>query len=159
MVVMGLLWCDLPFAGRRAYIVAEATRIYDDAGQMIGVMETVIDRRRAIDLEAKLRGIAGLDGLTGLANRRIFNDALAAEGRQSIRSAPPLSLLVIDIDHFKQYNDSFGHQGGDQYLIAVAPRLARTARSPRNLNRPAEPSPNPQNRMKPGGEPTFRIAV
>jgi diguanylate cyclase (GGDEF)-like protein len=77
-----------------------------------------------MDIEAKLRGLAGIDGLTSLANRRSFDVSIANEWRRATRANSPLSLLMIDIDHFKQYNDSFGHQGGDQCLIIVAQTLA-----------------------------------
>jgi diguanylate cyclase (GGDEF)-like protein len=120
------IWCDLPRTGRRAYLTAVATPIYDQDWQIIGVMETVTDNTRVMDVEAKLRGLAGLDGLTGLANRRTFDAALASEWRRAIRSNAPLSLLMVDVDHFKQFNDNFGHQGGDQCLITVAQTLAET---------------------------------
>lgn len=122
------VWCDLPLTGRRAYLNAVATPIFNDEWQMIGVMQTVTDNTRVVDVEARLRDLAGLDGLTGLANRRTFDAALASEWRRSIRSRAPLSLLMIDVDHFKQYNDSFGHQGGDQCLTAVAQILADSVR-------------------------------
>ncbi len=120
------IWCDLPLIGKRAYLTIVATPIYDDQWQLIGVMETVTDNTRVVDVEARLRDLAGLDGLTGLANRRTFDAALASEWRRSIRARSPLSLLMVDIDHFKQYNDSFGHQGGDQCLTAVAQTLAES---------------------------------
>jgi len=120
------IWCDLPLTGRRAYLTAVATPIYDDDWQIIGVMETVTDNTRVMDVETKLRDLAGLDSLTGLANRRTFNDTLATEWRRSIRSGLALSLLMLDVDHFKQYNDSFGHQGGDQCLTSIARIIAES---------------------------------
>ncbi len=120
------IWCDLPLTGRRAYLTAVATPIYDSDWQIIGVMQTVTDNTRVMDIEIKWRDLAGLDGLTGLNNRRAFDETLGKEWRRSIRAATPLSLLILDIDHFKQYNDSFGHQGGDQCLTAVARTIADT---------------------------------
>jgi diguanylate cyclase (GGDEF)-like protein len=120
------IWCDLPLTGRRAYLTIVATPIYDQDWQIIGVMETVADNTRVMDIETKLRGLAALDGLTGLANRRAFDATLASEWRRAIRSGAPLSLLMVDIDHFKQYNDAFGHQGGDQCLITMAQTLAES---------------------------------
>jgi diguanylate cyclase (GGDEF)-like protein/PAS domain S-box-containing protein len=117
-------WCDLPLGGRRVYLTFVATPIYDQDWQIIGVMETVADNTRVMDVEAKLRGLAGIDGLTSLANRRAFDASLASEWRRATRANAPLSLLMVDIDHFKQYNDSFGHQGGDQCLVIVAQTLA-----------------------------------
>ena len=60
------------------------------------------------------------DSLTGIANRRLFDQALNQHWQASIRTFSPLALLMIDIDHFKQYNDHYGHQAGDDCLIQVA---------------------------------------
>src|SRR5204862_7623723 len=79
------------------------------------------------DLEqanALLQRLSMLDGLTGIANRRRFNEALDVEWRRGVRSRAPLSLLMIDIDNFKPYNDAHGHQAGDDCLCRVAATLA-----------------------------------
>lgn len=68
----------------------------------------------------RLRTLALVDGLTGIANRRQFDHALAAEWRRSTRANKPLSLIIIDIDFFKRFNDSYGHQAGDACLQNVA---------------------------------------
>ena len=68
----------------------------------------------------ELRQISMKDGLTGIANRRSFDERLAVELRRGQRSQAPLSLLMIDIDHFKQFNDHFGHFEGDGCIRAVA---------------------------------------
>nr|WP_315399707.1 diguanylate cyclase [uncultured Duganella sp.] len=73
------------------------------------------------------------DGLTGIANRRHFDVALEREHRRARRAGAPLSLLMIDIDHFKAYNDHYGHQQGDQCLIAVAGALAAMLKRPCDL--------------------------
>lgn len=70
-----------------------------------------------------LRGLVFVDGLTGVANRRRFDEMLQAEFRRCRRSATPLALLMIDIDHFKRYNDHYGHPTGDACLQAVASAL------------------------------------
>lgn len=67
-----------------------------------------------------LRTLAFIDGLTGVANRRRFDETLQLEWRRCWRSQSPLALLMIDIDHFKLYNDRYGHQAGDACLMAVA---------------------------------------
>lgn len=71
----------------------------------------------------ELRSQTFADGLTGIANRRHFDVAIEREHRRARRNGTPLSLLMIDIDHFKAYNDHYGHQQGDQCLIAVAAAL------------------------------------
>jgi len=70
-----------------------------------------------------LRVLAFIDGLTGLANRRRFDETLQLEWRRCRRNDAPLALLMIDIDHFKLYNDRYGHQAGDSCLQAVAATL------------------------------------
>jgi diguanylate cyclase (GGDEF)-like protein len=76
-------------------------------------------RRRAA-AEDKLEELASTDALTGLKNRRKFDEAIETEWRRAIRHKTPLSLLMIDADHFKAYNDTFGHQAGDQMLVGIA---------------------------------------
>lgn len=70
-----------------------------------------------------LRSLVFIDGLTGVANRRRFDEALQTEWRRCRRSRTPLTLLMIDIDHFKAYNDRYGHQAGDTCLQSVAAAL------------------------------------
>lgn len=67
-----------------------------------------------------LRSLVFIDGLTGVANRRRFDEALLSEWRQCQRAGTPLALLMIDIDHFKRYNDHYGHPTGDACLQQVA---------------------------------------
>ena len=72
----------------------------------------------------ELRQMSMRDGLTGIANRRSFDERLAVELRRGLRSHAPLSLLMVDIDHFKQFNDHGGHFEGDECIKAVAAALA-----------------------------------
>jgi diguanylate cyclase (GGDEF)-like protein len=76
----------------------------------------------------RLRELTEEDGLTGLSNRRAFDNRLDIEWQRAQRYGLPLSLVVLDVDHFKQYNDSFGHQAGDAILRLMANALAQTAR-------------------------------
>jgi len=76
----------------------------------------------------RLETLATMDGLTGLKNRRAFEERLHEEIARARRNSSPLSLLLIDIDHFKQFNDSFGHPRGDEVLRIVARILSRTMR-------------------------------
>jgi diguanylate cyclase (GGDEF)-like protein len=80
-----------------------------------------------------LESMAHVDSLTNVANRRRFNETLDIEWRRCVRGKLPLSLLMIDVDHFKAYNDRFGHSGGDACLTAVAATLAAELVRPADL--------------------------
>lgn len=80
-----------------------------------------------------LHNMAFADGLTGVANRRLFDERLEAEWRRCKRSQKPLSLIMIDIDYFKLYNDHYGHQMGDDCLRAVATALKTGISRPYDL--------------------------
>jgi diguanylate cyclase (GGDEF)-like protein len=75
--------------------------------------------RRAL-AEDRLEELATTDALTGLKNRRKFDTAMETEWRRATRQKTPLALLMIDADHFKAYNDTFGHQAGDEMLVGIA---------------------------------------
>jgi diguanylate cyclase (GGDEF)-like protein/PAS domain S-box-containing protein len=78
---------------------------------------------------ARLRQISITDPLTGLKNRALFDERMVEEYDRAIRYGRPLSLVLLDVDNFKQFNDTFGHLAGDETLRAVAARLTSTARS------------------------------
>jgi diguanylate cyclase (GGDEF)-like protein/PAS domain S-box-containing protein len=95
-----------------------------------GVVAISRDMTEHKDLEQKLAALARQDGLTGLANRRHFDEILQAEWLRAKRDGTPLSLLLIDVDHFKRFNDHYGHQAGDACLGSIARLIAgRTERS------------------------------
>ena len=81
----------------------------------------------------KLQQLADIDGLTGLANRRRFDDVLRTEWQRAQRTGHTLSLLMCDIDFFKLYNDSHGHLAGDECLKKVAAVLGASLRRPGDL--------------------------
>lgn len=81
----------------------------------------------------KLQRLSSLDGLTGLANRRHFDEELEKEWRRAQRADIPLSLILIDIDHFKLYNDTYGHLAGDECLKQVAQSMAKAIVRPGDL--------------------------
>ena len=76
--------------------------------------------RRRAEAEYKLEEMATTDALTGLRNRRKFDHVIDIEWRRAMRQSTPVALLMIDADHFKAYNDTFGHQAGDQVLVGIA---------------------------------------
>ena len=90
-------------------------------------------REDLLQANGKLEALAAQDQLTGLANRRCFDDTLHTECRRSGREGTPLALLLIDVDHFKSFNDTYGHVAGDACLQAVSRCLAQHAQRPGDL--------------------------
>jgi diguanylate cyclase (GGDEF)-like protein len=115
----------MPRAGTRLYLAIDAGPIYDDAGQLVAVVETLRDITAQKVAQDELQRLATRDGLTGVANRRSFDTALNTECRRVSREARALSLLMIDVDHFKRYNDTYGHLAGDECLRQVAEAMAQ----------------------------------
>jgi len=89
--------------------------------------------RRAFLERGALGDLAERDGLTGLRNRRAFDEQLLRVWQQSLRDRSPIAVLLIDIDHFKPYNDLYGHQAGDSCLKLVAQLVQGFARRPLDL--------------------------
>lgn len=125
-------------AQRRAYMQAQQTalRLQRIAKEDLEVKvneRTLALQQTLAELEQanqRLQSISTLDGLTGIKNRRYFDDRLASEWQLALRNRQPLSLLLLDIDHFKQFNDQYGHLAGDECLKQVAVLLAETATRP-----------------------------
>lgn len=84
-------------------------------------------------LTDQLKAVACTDALTGAANRRSFDEALQREWQRALRTGQPLSLLLVDVDHFKAYNDFYGHQDGDDCLRKVAEALHAAVMRPSDL--------------------------
>ncbi len=81
----------------------------------------------------ELHRVASLDGLTGVANRRCFDEYLHREWRRMTREEKPLSLILFDIDYFKLYNDTYGHLAGDACLQKIAAAVGATVKRPADL--------------------------
>jgi diguanylate cyclase (GGDEF)-like protein len=117
-------WCVMPQVGTRLYLAIDAGPIYDESGKLIAVVETLRDMTVQKEAQAELERLATRDGLTSVANRRSFDTTLNTEWRRATRESRALSLLMIDVDFFKRYNDTYGHQGGDECLRRVAGAMA-----------------------------------
>ncbi len=108
-----------------------------DVDCLIGFMFDITERKQAeeelLRLHRELEQLSLTDGLTGIANRRLFDQRLETEWSVSQRTDQPLSLIVLDLDYFKQYNDVHGHVAGDECLKRIAAVLGRIARRPRDV--------------------------
>jgi diguanylate cyclase (GGDEF)-like protein len=128
--------CHSPTEQR--WFIVRATRFVIGSEAFLVVTHDNITQRKLAEadlLEAnrRLEAQASTDGLTGVANRRHFDRMLALEWKRHARSASPLSLLLIDVDHFKKYNDARGHLEGDDCLRQVALALRVSAGRPGDL--------------------------
>lgn len=94
------------------------------------ISERVESEKKLAEMNQLLQQQAERDGLTQLANRRRFDDALEQEWRRGRRTGSPLALLMVDIDNFKRINDTYGHRIGDQCLQALAGVLREVGRRP-----------------------------
>lgn len=114
---------------RRAWLFASLIAAMDAAIIALSVLLSRQWRRRA-EMEEHLRWMVNTDGLTGLGSRRALDDAADVEWRRARRHGQPLSLLMLDVDYFKQFNDKYGHQAGDDALAAVGACIQRHIRRP-----------------------------
>lgn len=122
-------WFDMPRVGRRRYLALDASPIYDEYGRLSAVVQTLRDMTDEKMAQIALEQLATRDGLTGLANRRCFDDTLHAEWARALRQRQPLSLLMVDVDNFKAYNDANGHLGGDECLKRIATAVSSEMRA------------------------------
>ncbi|MBL8447809.1 MAG: diguanylate cyclase [Zoogloeaceae bacterium] len=106
-------WCVMPRAGTRLCLAIDSGPIFDERGNLIAVVETLRDLTEQKE-----------DALTRLANRGAFDLGLEREWRRAARHGQPLSVLMLDVDCFKLYNDNFGHPQGDVCLRSVAGVIA-----------------------------------
>lgn len=95
--------------------------------------ELIIIAQRLDEANKELKRLSSMDGLTNIANRRQFDETLKKEWRRSVREKGSIALAMIDIDHFKLYNDHYGHQEGDNCLKSVAQMVENAGRRPGDL--------------------------
>jgi len=108
-----------------------------DVDSLIGFMFDISERKtteeKLIVLQKELEELSFKDGLTGIPNRRMFDSIMEAEWANALRNHQPLSLIMIDIDYFKQYNDHYGHIQGDDCLKRVGQVLSSAATRARDF--------------------------
>lgn len=112
------------------------TRLAEDGTAMAVVSDITATKEAEIALRLsaeQLKSLAETDGLTGIVNRRAFDEAFARETAGSARKNTPFSLLMVDIDRFKAYNDTYGHPAGDQCLRIVSKCLRQSVSRPADI--------------------------
>jgi diguanylate cyclase (GGDEF)-like protein len=115
-------------------VAAVGRRLIVSIKERVGTQESLMATREALlKANRRLEVQATEDPLTGLANRRSFDEALTLESRRAAREQTPLSLLLFDLDHFKRFNDTYGHVAGDRCLRAVSDALNHRAKRPGDL--------------------------
>ena len=100
-----------------------------EVGFLTQVFNTLVSRLRERESQAELERLSVTDALTGLYNRRHLMETLSSEAQRSRRLRRPFSVLLADVDHFKQYNDTHGHIAGDAALTKIADILRKTTRA------------------------------
>ncbi len=116
---------------QKRWFMMRVTRVKDDSQSLFVISHHDITLRKLA--EERVEHLAMHDSLTGLANRRYFNLFSSREMRRSIRNRSTISLIVLDVDHFKDYNDESGHLAGDQCLASIAQALRAFSRRPSDL--------------------------
>ena len=124
-------------SGDYKWVETTAKGIENEANEieeLICVTRDITHRKQAEnelkDANEKLTVLSYIDGLTQIPNRRYFDQQLEKEWQRLSRASEPLSLLIVDIDHFKKYNDTYGHQQGDECLKKVASTLEKVIKRP-----------------------------
>jgi len=117
--------------GALAYRLRETANEFmeEQKRRLLAQAEALVQARAALEQ----RQAAATDALTGVSNRRAFDEALLHEWERCARASTPLSLIMLDIDFFKQFNDTYGHVAGDDCLRRVAGAIARAATRPGDL--------------------------
>lgn len=123
--------------GGRKMLSCNCTPLFDSSGKVSSAIASLSDitsriatQRELQDANEELRKLSSLDGLTGVFNRRYFNEQLKGIwGRHALKKEP-LSLIMLDIDFFKAYNDTYGHLGGDMSLKSVAYAIKESLSGP-----------------------------
>lgn len=115
-------------SGRTIWVRCRGIAIRDENGKPIRMLGAHNDLTEMKELEAQLRQMADTDQMTDMPNRRAFNTHFEWAFKNQKRTAEPLSLALIDIDHFKLINDIYGHQIGDKTLLAVSSAIRNSCR-------------------------------
>jgi two-component system cell cycle response regulator len=134
-IVTGIESEDYDSEGNLHYVLRSVFPIRNPNREVVGAIVSVVDVTYRVEYEnqlkalnQKLQSLAVTDGLTGLHNHRAFQDYLEEQFQTAMRNKQPLAVILMDVDHFKQYNDTYGHQAGDEVLRQVAQILSAHVR-------------------------------
>jgi two-component system cell cycle response regulator len=134
-IVTGIESEDYDSEGNLHYVLRSVFPIRNPNREVVGAIVSVVDVTYRVEYEnqlkalnQKLQSLAVTDGLTGLHNHRAFQDYLEEQFQVAMRNRQPLAVILMDVDHFKQYNDTYGHQAGDEVLRQVAQILSAHVR-------------------------------
>jgi two-component system cell cycle response regulator len=134
-IVTGIESEDYDSEGNLHYVIRSVFPIRNPNREVVGAIVSAVDVTYRVEYEnqlkalnQKLQSLAVTDGLTGLHNHRAFQDYLEEQFQVAMRNKQPLALILMDVDHFKQYNDTYGHQAGDEVLRQVAQILSAHVR-------------------------------
>lgn len=100
--------------------------VFSDITELQELKDASIAMEKIKSLNTQLERLSYLDALTNIPNRRFFDESLSREWKRAVRNQEPLSLIIIDVDYFKEFNDTFGHQQADQCLIQIAAVLSQS---------------------------------
>jgi diguanylate cyclase (GGDEF)-like protein len=121
--------CHSP-VGQRWFMMKVSQFVLTDTQYLVITHQDITQRKNA---EEEIDKLERLDDLTGIPNRRNFEEALGLQWNRSIRMKTPISLAIIDIDHFKQVNDTYGHSIGDKYLTFLSSIFSKVAKRPDDI--------------------------
>ncbi len=127
-------WLD-GVGGARRYLSCDAVPIYNHGKELVAVIETLHDLTERQKMEEALTRLATTDTLTGVCNRGKIEESLRQEMARTSRYGSPLTIILFDLDRFKEINDSFGHSIGDQVLQEVAATVGKQIRATDVLGR------------------------
>jgi len=116
------------FDGQPVDVYVSVRKLFDEKGNLAGVVELMADLKIIGSINIELMEQARTDPLTGLGNRRMMFQALEMEDARAARHKRPYSVVMVDIDNFKKYNDAHGHPAGDEALKFVAGALRKNSR-------------------------------
>ncbi len=119
-------------------LVAEYRKLFRQTRRLVKMSDRMQKDLNELNTELQkhkeiLSQMSYVDGLTGIANRRKFNEAIAVEWKKAARNGTLMALIILDLDFFKPYNDNYGHSAGDECLVQVARALSEAVKRPGDL--------------------------